>query len=187
MKLLFVILKFYSCPKSDELNNNKVPVSSPNLPAPVRKRGTPTDSESVKAMKAQIRDEQRKKQQLRLQNFYAILCNPWISSAMAMAMSIYRTLCVLVFLKISLLEMLIAFGNEHLIQIFTKSRILDLQKTEIRFQTSLQEMSLVNRFKNFYQEQLFKNFYQEQLFNFCLRRRFFPENFTPRDAHCFWQ
>ena len=31
-----------------------------------------------------------------LQNFYAILCNPWISSAMAMAMSIYRTLCVLV-------------------------------------------------------------------------------------------
>ena len=25
-----------------------------------------------------------------------ILCNPWISSAMAMAMSIYRTLCVLV-------------------------------------------------------------------------------------------
>ena len=46
-----------------------------------------------------------------LQNFYAILCNPWISSAMAMAMSIYRTLCVLVFLKISLQEMLIAFGN----------------------------------------------------------------------------
>ena len=42
------------------------------------------------------------------------LCNPWISSAMVMAMSIYRTLCVLVqlrslfsfFLKISLLEML---------------------------------------------------------------------------------
>ena len=31
-----------------------------------------------------------------LQNFYAIPCNPWISSAMAMAMSIYRTLCVLV-------------------------------------------------------------------------------------------
>ena len=31
------------------------------------------------------------------QNFNAILCNPWISSAMAMAMSIYRTLCVLVF------------------------------------------------------------------------------------------
>ena len=50
-------------PQSDELNNNKVPVSSPNLPAPVRKRGTAADSESVKAMKAQIRDEQRKKQQ----------------------------------------------------------------------------------------------------------------------------
>ena len=54
----------------------------------------------------------------------AKLFSPWISSAMAMAMSIYRTLCVLVFqlrsllllffLKISLLEMLIAFGNEHL-------------------------------------------------------------------------
>ena len=49
-----------------------------------------------------------------LQNLNANLRNPWISSAMAMAMSIYRTLCVLVFfLKISLLEMLIAFGNEH--------------------------------------------------------------------------
>ena len=31
-----------------------------------------------------------------LQNIYAILHNPWISSATAMAMSIYRTLCVLV-------------------------------------------------------------------------------------------
>ena len=29
--------------------------------------------------------------------FYAILCNPWISSAIAMAMSIYGTLCVLVY------------------------------------------------------------------------------------------
>ena len=29
----------------------------------------------------------------------ALLCNPWISSAMAMAMSIFRTLCVLVSLK----------------------------------------------------------------------------------------
>ena len=29
----------------------------------------------------------------------AIFCNPWISSAMAMAMSIYRTLCVLVSFK----------------------------------------------------------------------------------------
>ena len=45
------------------------------------------------------------------QNFNTIHCNPWISSAMVMAMSIYRTLCVLVFLKISLLEMLISFGN----------------------------------------------------------------------------
>ena len=33
-----------------------------------------------------------------LQNL-PILCNPWICSAMAMAMSIYRTLCVLVYFK----------------------------------------------------------------------------------------
>ena len=44
--------------QSDELN--KVPISSPNLPVPVRKRGRPADSESVKAMKTQIRDEQKK-------------------------------------------------------------------------------------------------------------------------------
>ena len=31
-----------------------------------------------------------------------------------------------------------------------------------------------------------KNLYRGQLFNFCFPR-FFPENFTPRDAHCFWQ
>ena len=52
----------------------------------------------------------------------AILFDPWIFSAMAMAMSIYRTLCVLVSfsvpsflfffpLKISILEMFITFGN----------------------------------------------------------------------------
>ena len=40
---------------------NKVPASSPNLPAPVRKRGRPANSESVNAMKAQIRDEKRNK------------------------------------------------------------------------------------------------------------------------------
>ena len=34
----------------------------------------------------------------------------------------------------------------------------------------------------------FKNIYRGQLFNFCLPLRFFfPQNFTPRDAHCFWQ
>ena len=48
-------------PQSDELNNNKVPVSSPSLPAPVSKRGRPADSESVKAMKAQVRVEKGKK------------------------------------------------------------------------------------------------------------------------------
>ena len=59
-----------------------------------------------------------------------ILCNPWISSVMAMAMSIYRTLCVLVFLKISLLEMLIAVGNE------IRFQSSDFRKHEIRFQKS---------------------------------------------------
>ena len=49
---------------------------------------------------------------------------------MAMAMSIYRTLCVLVFLKISLLEMLIAFGNDIR---FQKSRF---QKSDFRNQIS---------------------------------------------------
>ena len=39
--------------------------------------------------------------------------NPQIFSAMAMAISIYGTLCVLVSLKIALLEMPIAFGNPH--------------------------------------------------------------------------
>ena len=33
----------------------------------------------------------------KFQNFNATFCNPWIFSAMAMSMSIYRTLCVLVF------------------------------------------------------------------------------------------
>ena len=49
-------------PQSDELNNNKVPVSSLSLPAaaPVSKRGRPANSESVKAMQAKIRDEQIK-------------------------------------------------------------------------------------------------------------------------------
>ena len=52
-----------------------------------------------------------------LQNL-PILCNPWISSAIGMAMSIYMTLCVLVFLKISLLDMPITFGKDFL-QIIT--------------------------------------------------------------------
>ena len=44
-------------PHSDELNNNEVQVSSPNLPASVMKRGRKPDSASVKAMKAQVRNE----------------------------------------------------------------------------------------------------------------------------------
>ena len=79
-----------------------------------------------------------------LQNFNVILCNLWISSAMAMAMSIYRSLCVPVFsLIISLLEMLIAFGNAQI------------------------------------QEPLPRATFQ-------LLVRFFPQSFSPRDAHFFW-
>ena len=39
-------------------------------------------------------------------------------------------------------------------------------------------MSLANRFKNLY---------LGQLFNFWFSSAFFPQNFTPRDAHCFRQ
>ena len=38
----------------------------------------------------------KSKKTQKLKNFNAIFCYPWIFSAMAMAMSIYRTLCVLV-------------------------------------------------------------------------------------------
>ena len=49
---------------------------------------------SEKAEKLLAKVEENSEAQ-NLQNL-PILCNPWISSAMAMAMSIYRTLCVLV-------------------------------------------------------------------------------------------
>ena len=49
------------------------------------------------------------------QNFYAILFNPWNSSVVAMAMSIYRTLCVLVCTLVTLEKNLdlrsFLFGN----------------------------------------------------------------------------
>ena len=48
-------------PHSDELNNNEVQVSSPNLPVLVTKRGRKPDSTSVKAMKAQIRNKAAEK------------------------------------------------------------------------------------------------------------------------------
>ena len=48
-------------PHSDELNNNEVQVSSPNLPASVKKRGRKPDFASMKAMKAQIRNEAAEK------------------------------------------------------------------------------------------------------------------------------
>ena len=65
------------------------------------------------------------------------LPNPWIISAMVMAMSIYRTLCVLVSLTISLQEMLIAFDNEIRFQSsdFRKHEII-FQKSFFRNQTS---------------------------------------------------
>ena len=69
------------------------------------------DSPQIKPVKLKLLAKVKEHPEAQnLQNFDAILWNPWISSAMTMAMSIYRTLCVLV-----------------------------------------------------------------------------PENFTPRDAHCFWQ
>ena len=56
-------------PHSDELNNNEVQVSSPNLPASVMKRGRKPDSASVKAMQAQIGNEAAEKiKGLNLQN-----------------------------------------------------------------------------------------------------------------------
>ena len=48
-------------PHSVELNNNEVQVSSPNLPASVKKRGRKPDFASMKAMKAQIRNEAAEK------------------------------------------------------------------------------------------------------------------------------
>ena len=39
--------------QSDEPNNNEVPVTSPSLPAPVKRRGRKEDSLELKAIKAQ--------------------------------------------------------------------------------------------------------------------------------------
>ena len=54
----------------------------------------------TKPKELQLKILAKVKENSEAQNFNAILCNPWISSAMAMAMSIYRTLCVLVFGKL---------------------------------------------------------------------------------------
>ena len=48
-------------PQSEEVNNNTVAISSPSLPTPVKKRGRKADSEALKALKAQIRIEERRK------------------------------------------------------------------------------------------------------------------------------
>ena len=97
----------------------------------------------------------------------AILFDPWIFSAMAMAMSIYRTLCVLVFLKISLLEMLIVFGNRF-------------QSSDFRNQTS--HINTRDVLSLQIQEPL-----PRATFHFLSPPPPPPQNFIPRDAHCFWQ
>ena len=48
-------------PQSEELNNNLVPISSPSLAAPVKKRGRKKDSAEVRALRAQIRIEETRK------------------------------------------------------------------------------------------------------------------------------
>ena len=92
--------------------------------------------------------------------------NPWIPSAMAMAMSIYRTLCVLVFflLKISLLEMSLAnrFKNLYRGQLFNFCLL----------KISLLEMLIA--FGNKHCFWWFKNLYRGQLFNFWSSSAFFP-------------
>ena len=51
-------------PQSEEVNNNPVAISSPSLPTPVKgKRGRKADSEELKAMKAKIRSEEKRKLQ----------------------------------------------------------------------------------------------------------------------------
>ena len=49
---------------------------------------------------SQISEKLLSKVKENLQNFHVIFCNPWISSAMAMSMSIYRTIGVLVCLRL---------------------------------------------------------------------------------------
>ena len=120
-----------------------------------------------------------------LQNFDAILCNPWISSAMAMAMSIYRTLCVLVFSKISLLEMPISFGNEHLTSKWSPMTTpwppTDLPEPLIFLPWPSTDLPLTSYYLPLNSHDL------SGLFIFWSFFFFFPENFTLRDAHCFWQ
>ena len=47
--------------QSDEPNNNGVPVTSPSLPAPVKRRGRKKDSLELKAIKAQIKNDEKQK------------------------------------------------------------------------------------------------------------------------------
>ena len=78
--------------------------ASPPLPL-FYLRPTSTMMKMMKLMKIMMMKNMKKmkeiKETMNPHHFYAILCNPWISSAMAMAMSIYRTLCVLVCTEIT--------------------------------------------------------------------------------------
>ena len=47
--------------QSHEPNNNEVPVTSPSLPAPVKRRGRKKDSLELKAIKAQIKNDDKQK------------------------------------------------------------------------------------------------------------------------------
>ena len=47
--------------QSDEPNNNEVPVTSPSLPAPVKRMGRKKDSLELKAIKAQIKNDKKQK------------------------------------------------------------------------------------------------------------------------------
>ena len=47
--------------QSDEPNTNEVPVTSPSLPAPVKRRGRKKDSLELKAIKAQIKNDEKQK------------------------------------------------------------------------------------------------------------------------------
>ena len=68
-----------------------------------------------------------------LQKFYAILCNPWISSAMAMAMSICRTLCVLVYLFLETYFWFIGIVSDFFRHITSLCNIAAQKKTQTRF------------------------------------------------------
>ena len=71
-----------------------------------------------------------------LQNFYAILCNLCISSAMAMAMSMYRTLCVLL-IYLCKPKININFLIRLALEFYSKKE--DFRKQKLDFRTHISE------------------------------------------------